>query len=304
MAQRFGGRYSPGPTPGGQSGKPAPGGSPLAGQRPRRAGARANMLFLAPFPFLFTAFGEDPPGLALDLTAFGAIVLAAWLTRDGLAAEEAFEARRTARRPAIPRKAFGAALVGSGLFLGALGPDGSLLNAGIVAILGMVLHVAAFGLDPWRDKGVDEIDLFQQDRVARVTEEAERTLAAMTDAIRRTGERSLSDRVARFEATARAMIRQVEDDPRDLPAARRYLGVYLAGARDATAKFADLWLRSRETAARDDYLALLDDLESNFTARSKALLADDRTDLDIEIEVLRDRLAREGVTDIQNGDRT
>jgi len=298
MSERFGGRYSPGAR------APDDGPAPLAGKRPRRAGARANMLFLAPFPFLFTAFGEDPPGLALDLAAFGAIVCAAWLTREGLRAEEAYVARRVARRPAIPRKAFGAALVGAGLFLGALGPGGSLLNAGIVTVIGVVLHVAAFGLDPFRDKGMEGVDRFQQDRVARVTEEAERRLAAMTGAIRQTADRALVDRVAGFAATARAMIRQVEEDPRDLAAARRYLGVYLAGARDATVKFADLWARNRDPSARDAYLVLLDDLEANFAARSQALLADDRTDLDIEIDVLRDRLARDGVTDVQNGDRT
>lgn len=294
MAQRFGGPHSPGP----KDGRAAPPASPLAGKRPRRRGARANLLFFAPFPFLFTAFFEDPPGLALDLAAFGAIVLAAWLTREGLAAEAAWEDRKTARRPAIPRKIFGSVLIGLGLFLGALGPEGSLLNAGIVGALGSVLHLAAFGIDPMRDKGMEGVDRFQQDRVARVADEAERMLSTMTDAIRRTSDRGLADRVARFEATARAMIRQVEEDPRDLAAARRYLGVYLAGARDATVKFADLWARSRDTQARADYLTLLDDLEGNFTARSRALLADDRTDLDIEIGVLRDRLAREGVTKV------
>ena len=41
--------------------------------------------------------------------------------------------------------------------------------------------------------------------------------------------------------------------------------------------------------------ALLDDLERNFAAQRAAMLRDDKTDLDIEIGVLRDRLAREGL---------
>ena len=99
----------------------------------------------------------------------------------------------------------------------------------------------------------------------------------------------------RFIATARDMFRTVEDDPRDLTSARKYLGVYLLGARDATAKFADLYARTRDEAARTDYEKLLDDLEANFTARTELLLTDNRSDLDVEIEVLRERLAREGV---------
>ena len=44
-----------------------------------------------------------------------------------------------------------------------------------------------------------------------------------------------------------------------------------------------------------NYISLLGDLERNFTAKTRALMADNTTDLDIEIEVLRDRLERDGV---------
>ena len=42
-------------------------------------------------------------------------------------------------------------------------------------------------------------------------------------------------------------------------------------------------------------MTLLDDLEANFTGKTQKLLIEDRSDLTVEIEVLRDRLAREGV---------
>jgi hypothetical protein len=91
------------------------------------------------------------------------------------------------------------------------------------------------------------------------------------------------------------MFRTIENDPRDLTAARKYLSVYLMGARDATVKFADIYTRGRDKDARKDYVQLLDDLEANFTARTQKMLTDDRSDLNVEIEVLRERLAREGV---------
>ena len=117
----------------------------------------------------------------------------------------------------------------------------------------------------------------------------------MKAAADRIGDRNVTARVDRFMNTARTMFRTVEDDPRDLTAARKYLGVYLMGARDATIKFADIWIRSKDQRARADYEALLNDLETNFDARTKLLLSDDKTDLDIEIDVLRDRLNREGL---------
>lgn len=286
MAQRFGGKYSPGPT------QPP---HPFHGKRRTKAGGRVNLLFLVPFVFVITGFQKEPLGLALNLAAFGLLILAAWLTREGLIAQEAYEARSVARRPAFPRKMFGAALTGAGLFLGGVAPGAGLLNPVIFAALGIILHILAFGIDPLRSKGLEGADRSQSDRVARAVETAEKHLAAMQDAISRAGDRRLDARVARFADTARQMFRRIEEDPRDLTASRKYLGVYLQGSRDATAKFADLYARSRDPQARGAYEALLDDLEANFTARTQALLRNDRSDLDVEIEVLRERLQREGL---------
>lgn len=291
MAQRYGGQFSPDPKP--EQGTTAPR-NPFNGKRRSRAGGRVNMLFFAPFPLLILAFASPPGAMALRLGAFALLVLAAWLTREGLKAEDAYLSRRIARRPAIPRKLFGSVLTGAGLFVAGMGGGFPLLNDAVFALIGAGLHAFAFGLDPMKDKGAEGIDQFQQDRVARVVEDAEKHLAAMRDAILRAGDRRLLDRVERFQDTARDMFRTVEEDPRDLSAARKYLGVYLQGARDATVKFADIYSRTQDQAARQDYETLLDDLETNFAARTRLLLDDNRTDMEVEIEVLRERLQRDG----------
>ena len=144
-----------------------------------------------------------------------------------------------------------------------------------------------------RDKGTAGLDSFQTDRVARAVDEAEGHLAAMKDAILRSGDRALEARVDRFAQTARQLFRSVESDPGDLTAARKFLSVYLMGARDATVKFADVYAHNRSASARADYEALLTDLETTFASRTTALLTNGHTDLDVEISVLRDRLKLE-----------
>ncbi len=283
MSQRFGGRYSPNAQP--SAPRPAP--------KPHPVGARVNLLFVVPFLFAIGAFFKDPAGLTLNLVAFGTLMLAAWLTREGVIAQAAYEARKVARRPAIPRKIFASVLTGAGLGLAAL-PSG-LIAALLLGGMGAVLHFGAFGPDPMRDKGMEGIDSFATDRAAKAVEEAETYLAEIADAIKRSGDRALMRRIDGFSANIRQFFRVIESDPRRLNAARRYLGIYLVGARDATVKFADLYARSHDKEARAEYEALLDDLESRFALRREALLADDRTELEIEIEVLRERLEREGL---------
>ena len=297
MAQRYGGAHSP---QGSSAGDPGVKAAPKAPEAPRfsgaartRAGMRSNLLFIVPLIFLWHAFTSSPVGMALYLGAVGTFLLAAWLTREGLKAQEAWEARKVARRPSIPRKIFGSVLTGLGL--GIVGYAGhGIAEAGIFAVLGGVLHSFAFGLDPMSDKGMEGIDVRQQDRVARAVKEAEAHLAAMADAVKRAGDRTVADRVAGFSQTAREMFRTVEEDPRDHAAARKFMGVYLQGARDATVKFADIYARNGDAQAKADFIALLDDMETNYAQRTEKLLLDDRTNLDIEIEVLRDRLQREG----------
>lgn len=297
MAQRFGGKFSPDGTGPARDHGPAPvqpaGPHPFDGKAPAKAGGRVNMLFAVALMMAGLSFMRDREGLVLGLVSGGILLAAAFLIREGLRAEEAYDARRVARRPAFPRKAFGAALIGVGVATAALYRADGLLYPGLFGALGAGLAFLAFGPDPMRDKGAEGVDQFQNDRIARAVDEAEGYLAAMSDAILRAGDRALEGRVERFAATARAMFRTIEGDPGDLTAARKYLTVYLMGARDATVKFADHYARSRDAKARTDYEALLTDLETNFASRTQALLTDNRSDLDVEIEVLRERLKRE-----------
>ncbi len=294
-AQRFGGKYSP---------QPKDGQEPITATVPRlkvQAGDpkpagqwRTSVLFLTAFAFLFPAFGDTPGAMFMGLIAGGLLILAAWLTREGMRARAAWGARKVARRPAIPRILFGGFATAAALFTGGLIAHGltlsSLLYPALYAIAGLALHIGAFGFDPFADKGMEGVDRFQTDRVARAVAEAEKTLAEMQDAILRARDRGLEDRVTRFAQSARSLMRRVEEDPGDLTAARKYLSVYLQGARDATVKFADYWAINRDPQARTDYETLLADLETTFAQRSQALLGNDRSNLDIEIEVLRDRL--------------
>lgn len=288
MAERFGGPYSPD----GSSGSNTPGTGPKGPIR-TRADSRMRILFFAPIIILINAFRVSPSHLIPGLAAFGILILAAWLTQSGVAAQAAFDARRVARKPAIPRKLFATALTFVGLTVaGTMSQPTLLLPLGF-GLAGAILHFIAFGPDPLRNKGMEGVDDFQTQRVATAVDEGEKYLSGMKDAILRAGDRKLEARVAQFATTARTMFRTVEGDPRDLTAARKYIGVYLMGARDATVKFADHYAATRDAAARTNYEALLDDLETNFASRTQALLDNERTDLTVEIEVLRERLALE-----------
>ena len=292
MAQRVGGEFSPNNarTQQGPQTEHAPAAQPL--RQPRRDG-RAGVLFFLPILFAINGLGGDPRALMLGLASAAVLMLAAWLTRDGIRAHAAYDERKVARRPAIPRKLFGAVLTGVALVIGGMIAQPGLLYPVLFGLAGTALHLGAFGMDPMVNKGMEGVDDFQVQRVARAVDEAEALLAGMKDAILRANDRALETRVETFATIARGLFRSVEADPGDLTAARKYLSVYLMGARDATAKFSDAYVQARDPKIRSDYESLLADLETTFAQRTQSLLSGSHTDLDVEIQVLRDRLKLE-----------
>ena len=285
MAQRFGGRFSPGE-------RDALSGPP----RRSRAGLRASLMFLPPALLTLLAlpmWGVEGLGLA-NLMAAVVLFLAAWLNREGLIAQDAFDARVSAKRP-FPRRIAAAVLTGAAVCGLGFARAGDPVLATLTGLVAAGLHLVAFGLDPLSDKRPPGVDAYQSGRVAKVTDEAEAILSEMRESVRALGDRTIADRVDAFSRSVRRLSAQVAADPRDLMGARRYLGVYLRGARDATARFAGLYARSRDEQSRADWLALLDDMQKGMDGRTEKLMLDDRTGLDIEIDVLRDRLRREGV---------
>lgn len=303
MAERYGGRYSPdgsrkdGPRKDG--GAPAPGPA-FAGRRARRISLRARLMYLLPVPLLFAGLGAISRGNAAEmlgeLGGFAGLMISAGLLNEGLRAEDAYNARSVARPPAIPRKLFAAVLTGASIAAAStLGRGQSLPVALVFGAVAAGAHVLAFGLDPMRRKGMEGVDDFASERVAKAIDQAEELVRQTVGAATRIGDRRLEGRIERLCDQAREVFRAVERDPRDLARARVFLSVYLLGLRDATVKFADVWARSRDQQARAAYEELLGDLEASFGAQRTHLLEEDRSDLDVEIEVLRERLKQDGL---------
>lgn len=289
MAQKFTAKHSPG------------GDNAFRGQKARKVSSAARLMFLLPLPLLLSGIGEifqgDVLGMVLELGGFSLMTLSAWLLNEGLRAEELFNARTIAKPPSIPRKMFASVAIGLGVTAAAYGGDltGGLISSAILGAMASAAQLVAFGVDPVRGKGISGDNAFEAERVAQAVDKAEAYVADILVAAKRIGDKPLEARIERLAARARDLFRSVESDPRDLSRARKFMTVYLMGARDATAKFADIYARSRNTEARTNYEALLDDLEVSFTDHREQLLLTNQSDLDIEIQVLRERLDREGV---------
>lgn len=297
-AQRYGGKFSPDKAGAAPPAAPSTG---FSNRRAHRFDIRARYLYLTPLPLLFAGLGAigrgSPFETVVEIGGFAGLMLAAWLLNEGQRAEAAFDARAVAKPPSIPRKLIAAVLCAvSVAVVGAFSLGQGIIGGVVFGAVAGAAHLLAFGIDPMKAKGIEGQDPFATERVARAIDEAESVLRTTLDAGARIGDRRLEGRIERLCAQAREVFRVVEQDPRDLTRARKFLNVYLVGLRDATVKFADLWGRSRDPEVLTKYEDLLGDLETSFNRHRTDLLEDNRSDLDVEIEVLRDRLHQDGLT--------
>ena len=183
-----------------------------------------------------------------ELGGFAGLMLSAWLLNEGLRAEEAY--RRPRRRPAagdpaqaLRRGADRRQHLAAPACSAAARARSRALVFGVVAGGAQLL---AFGLDPMRKKGLDGVDDFSTERVARAIDQAEALVRQTIDASRRIGDRR-SRAGSSGSATRRARSSASSSGTRATSnRARTFLSVYLLGLRDATVKFADLWSRGRD----------------------------------------------------------
>ena len=260
-------------------------------------------MFLLPLPLLFAGLGAIGRGSAAEmlgeLGGFAGLMLSAWLLNEGLRAEEAYAARAVARPPAIPRKLFAAVLTGASVFArrAARPRPGARRRARLRRWWRRRRSSLAFGLDPMRKKGLEGVDEFATERVARAIDQAEALVRA--DRRRRGADRRPAARGPGRPALrpgARGVPRRRAGPARPRAGRAPSSASTCSGLRDATVKFADLWGRSRDPEARTQYEALLGDLETSFTtAPHAAARATTAATLDIEIEVLRERLQQDGL---------
>ena len=107
--------------------------------------------------------------------------------------------------------------------------------------------------------------------------------------------REFQSRIKSILGSAYLVLDEIENDPRDLRRARKFLNVYLDGAVEVTERYAATYEKTQSGTLEQGFSELLEDMEHVFKEQHDKLLQDDELDLDVQMDVLRQRLRREGV---------
>ncbi|MDS4071268.1 MAG: 5-bromo-4-chloroindolyl phosphate hydrolysis family protein [Candidatus Competibacter sp.] len=258
------------------------------------------LMFLLPLPALIAAIVSlargDLSGLLGNATGYGLFLAGALLLRRGLLAEVDYDRRRVAKAP-WPLKTLGGGIIalatGVTAWLGARYAPIMAGAFGLAALLGCYLN---YGFDPRAAKRFTDGDgVDTTDRVLEALAQAESAIASIEQATRDIRNAELNGRLRRIAALARQILKLLEEDPRDLRRARKFLNVYLDGAKQVVEGYARTHPRVSAPELEDNFRRVLSTIEDVFQEQQQKLLETDVSDLDVRIEVLTTQLKREGV---------
>lgn len=266
----------------------------------QRYSPRGLLLYFLPFALIPAAFIALAKGHALGVlvnaVGFALYILAAWCLRRGFQAEYVYAKSRIARPPQKPLKTIAAILTalatGMIAWLGAgHSLPGALLFAG-AALLGMYL---SYGFDPREEKKITAAYGYSGDEIRKSLEDSLRTIRRIEQANDRIRNAELNQRIERICDVADSILADIAADPSDFRRARKFLNVYLEGARQVTEGYAKTHLHTQSEELEQNFRNVLDTIESVFQEQRQKLLEEDVFDLDVKIEVLTNQLKQEGI---------
>ena len=101
--------------------------------------------------------------------------------------------------------------------------------------------------------------------------------------------------VVRIADHAEGVLEGILADPGDIRRARRFMATYLERAATSVEQFAAAETKGKADGHRADFNATLDVIEKAFNDQKQRLDAEDSIDLEVQLDVLRKQMEREGL---------
>ncbi len=257
--------------------------------------------FLLPLPLVITLLATLSKNqffaFAISLTAACMYGLSAYFLHRADYYQHKAKRRKWARPTRKPWRLSAAIFTAAATaLLGYFVVDYDLLNAAGVAIIAFAGMLMLYGFDPhYEDHSKGQIGV-TSDELIDALDEAEAKINSIEQSARKIDNIELSSRLNKVAQNTRGILDIIEDDPKDLRRARKFLKVYLDDAQKVAHKYSTAkHLQDNETL-ETNLSTVLGTIENVIEEQRQILLDDDVLELDVQIEVLQTQLKHEGIS--------
>jgi len=259
------------------------------------------LLFILPLPLLIVIVHSLATGnflqLVTSLCSLGGIWLSAWFLKRAHYYEWESNRRKWVRSSRFPWRFAAATFTGISVFVITFAIVGhNILIAALGGALASVGVVLRYGFDPQYDSNKDASLIgITTEELVEIFDEAENNLKEIDRAAKNIKNKELKNRLQRISAKTRDILTLIEQDPKDMRRARKFLKVYLHGARSVSSQYASSPHARDDQELEQNFRNVLDTIENVIEEQKIKLRENDLMDLDVKIEVLEAQLKHEGV---------
>ncbi|ETX15374.1 hypothetical protein OCH239_16235 [Roseivivax halodurans JCM 10272] len=259
----------------------------------RKGAENLPLLMLAALPMLLWVFEGSLLALLGALFQLSLLAGAILLIAQGQEAQEAYDAAKAARRPALPKKLIGTALIGVLIFLLAATRFTDILPPIMLGIAAMLFSLAAFGSDPLRDKGLDDPTYLAERRAESLMTRADAALRDVVTRVSALGDAQIQARTEAIHGVSMRLLRALGSDPRRLIELEKPLVRFLALVENEAFRLENGWRDSPERSARF-YVTRLEALSVAFESGARQRRSRETPDVyALDTDLLVERMQRE-----------
>jgi len=222
--------------------------------------------------------------------AFALFFMVLKLSQKGFVQEKAYLLATLTKAPEIPYKTMSAILLGIATFFTASiaghEPFMTSLFLGLISTLGYYLY---YGSDPKEDK-LENLGNISIEFVLETIAEANDKLNSIKEAMVQMQDKILLDKLAISVKKAEHILSVIQEDPKDIRVARKFLIVYIDGIAKVVDAYSALDEKDIDAQRKENLYALVDDLEVKFDKELERLKNNNLFDLDVNMDVLKEQI--------------
>ena len=249
-------------------------------------------IFLAPlFLSVILALGKQEfMAFLYNLIAFVLFFATAKLNTLGLNKEYEYHTTTLTKAPKTPLKTLTAGLLGvSTLYTAWIAGDEPFITGLVLAVVAIVGYFLYYGFDPKDDK-LENIGDISAEFVIETLATARGKLAEVEEGMKKIKEPELHNKLRIATDKGYEILNNIEEDPKDLRVARKFIIVYIDGIKKVTASYTAIDENDINDATKERLSNLLSDVEKRFDKEILRLKENNQFDLDVQIDVLQQQI--------------
>jgi 5-bromo-4-chloroindolyl phosphate hydrolysis protein len=249
-------------------------------------------IFLVPLfvSVVLALFQTNIQAFLLNGVSFFLFLAVARLAKKGFTQEQAYEASIFTKAPKVPYKMFAGYLLGISTFFTAFVTGSEpLVKSLFLALISTIGYYLYYGFDPKKDK-LENLGDVSASFVLETINEAKEKLSNIETNSTKIKDLPLQKKITTAVTKAKHILQTIQEDPKDIRIARKFLIVYIDGIAKVTQSYVELDETDITTDTKERLHTLMDEVEDKLDKELIRLKQNNAFDLDVHIDVLKEQI--------------